>query len=193
MCFYFFYVNNHAFTRKSLYYDGVATFTPGPDLPNFIFGVVCLQNLNDEETLIVYRSAFIYNHNSNTFTRMSSQPGSGSDWEASSCGVTRDANGNAQYVVIGGGRYMEDHVQILDIAARTWSVGPSLPSHLKATVAVPYKRSFLLVGGRSNEAFTDEVLEFDSENMRWISRPERMPGATSHHFAAWISDEDANC
>ena len=118
------------FIKSSILFDGVSTFTRGPNLP-VRYTAGCVQNLNDEETLIVFQNAFIYNHNSKTFTRMSSKPRpSGSDWEASSCGVTRDANGKPQYVVIGGGRYMEDKVQVLDIATRTWGVGPSLPSRL---------------------------------------------------------------
>ena len=143
------------FIKSSILFDGVSTFTRGPDL-SVGFTAVCVQNLKDKETLILQQRPFGFNHNTQTFSSIASNT-IPSDWASSSCGVTRDANGNPQYVVIGGGRYMEDHVQILDIATPTWSIGPSLPSHLKATVVVTYKGSFLLVGGRSNEAFMVQI------------------------------------
>ena len=57
---------------------------------------------------------------------------------------------------------------------------------------VPFKRSFLLVGGYTSSN-TNQILQFDPDNFAWIKRPETLPTALGYAYVTMISDEAAGC
>ena len=78
------------------------------------------------------------------------------------------ANGAARYVVITGGRHVGTYVQILDLQTMSWRDGPRLPEAWMYAAVVPYRRTFLIVGGYSRSGYRNTIIEFDADHLSWI-------------------------
>ena len=123
--------------RKSLIFDGEAAFTPGPDLPTW-FNDGCVLKLNNDETFLVQKAAFIYNHRTENWTNLNIP--TSNDWGGTSCGLSLDRNGALEYAVLAGGWHALSKVYLFNIRTREWSRGASLPSSLYVASAVPFER-----------------------------------------------------
>ena len=184
-------------SRESIIFDGVSSMSPGPGLPeDFVAG--CIVNINIEETLIVQRNTFIYNHRTNEFTRNPTNPAWQSpartqDWSQTTCALSLDSIGSPKYVVMAGGWYAKQYVQIFNIVTKTWTNGVPLPTEYRGAAVVPFKRSFLIVGGGKVGTYSNKILEFDPDNLDWLERSETLPHGIAHSYATMISDEQAGC
>ena len=80
-----------------------------------------------------------------------------------------------RFIVLAGGNYFRDYVQLLDLSSMVWYDGPRMPVNLYGAATVPFKRSFLIVGGfvhdvisggRAYPKYSNEIYQFDAEGMR---------------------------
>ena len=92
-----------------------------------------------------------------------------------------------------GWNYLKS-TQILDLKSLQWTSGPDLPLIGAFGVAVPYKNTFLVVGGKdSGHAVQDTIFEFDPETGDWITRIEQMTLKRSLFAAFMVPDYAVNC
>jgi N-acetylneuraminic acid mutarotase len=71
--------------------------------------------------------------------------------------------------------------EIYDPVVNSWSVGPNLPEVIHRACAITYNNRLFLMGGqRADNAYLDQVLEFNSTSNQWITRSP-MPNVGSGH------------
>ena len=84
--------------------------------------------------------------------------------------------------------------EILDLDTMQWSAGPNLPGPRYDAASVPYKNTFLVVGGKDGgHAVQDTIFEFDPETGDWITRIEQMTLKRSLFAAFMVPDYAVNC
>ena len=81
----------------------------------------------------------------------------------------------------------------LDSIESGWIPVPDLPLNWAASSAVPFKDTFLVVGGVSENGQSNYIYEYDTVNNGWITRPERLTVARYQYTAFLIPDEVARC
>ena len=72
-------------------------------------------------------------------------------------------NGEQEIVVVGGttptfgtgNATVTDHVDVFSLETMTWRQGPSFPTPIAETNAVPFKDTFIVAGGNKGEATGD--------------------------------------
>lgn len=78
-----------------------------------------------------------------------------------------------------------------------WGNEADLPQALERGASVPFRNSFLVVGGFKNEGaeyYSDFIYEFDPDDSNaWITRTERLTVGRYNPAAFLISDVAANC
>ena len=79
-------------------------------------------------------------------------------------------------------------------SADQWTNGPNLPIGLRWGASVPFKDTFLIVGGLDiNSNQSPYIYEYDVRNEAWIMRDERLTTARDRFTAFLIPDEVARC
>ena len=58
---------------------------------------------------------------------------------------------------------------------------------------VPYRRTFLIVGGYSGSGYRNTIIEFDADHLSWTVRPERLTGDVHSPFATMVDDYMLDC
>ena len=115
------------------------------------------------------------------------------------CGVF-PSNGRP-HIVTGGGlrNYVDERNKtfIFDIDGDQpkWRPGPDYPFPVSKTSSVPFKDTFLVVGGfgiRSG-AFYNAIHEFDPLNEKWIRRPEKLAVGKRGVAPVMIGDNVFQC
>ena len=103
-------------------------------------------------------------------------------------------------LVVTGGWDGTAHItstELLDLDSMQWSNGPELPYGIFDAVAVPYKNTFLIVGGReasgNNNYYHNTILEFDAGTGDWITRSEQMSQERGIMAAFLVPDDAVNC
>lgn len=69
------------------------------------------------------------------------------------------SNGDREIVVVGGHDNttgITDYVDIFSLETMSWRQGPSFPTPISETNAVPFKETFIVAGGNKGEA-TDMI------------------------------------
>ena len=65
--------------------------------------------------------------------------------------------------------------EILNLNALTWSNGPAFDNSYSFMESVPYRDSFLLVGGRTGgESYLKTIHEYDASKEDWVLRSESL-------------------
>ena len=137
-----------------------------------------------EDTDVYERRAYILDLETKEWTFVGNMA---SDRYAHSCGVIQ----NPLRVVVVGGFSNDDRIgfsrttEVYDPATGEWSLGPKTPdgNTMVGSSAVQYKDTFLQLGGRITGE-TYRIYEFDTENMDWVRRKERL-GKSRSYFAAF--------
>ena len=80
----------------------------------------------------------------------------------------------------------------------SWENGPALPETdetiLFEAASVPYKDSFLVVGGNTDgEGYSDKIYEFDAARREFVMRQESLALARAHHVAVAVTDREFAC
>ena len=82
------------------------------------------------------------------------------------CGPVRNQEGGPVEKVVAAGGFGGDGLvsttDIYDVDSNMWSKGTPLPVPLAFTAVVPYKTTFLVVGGETNDTFSDKVFLYDT-------------------------------
>ena len=81
----------------------------------------------------------------------------------------------------------------LDLATLTWSPGPDLPNPIAFGESVPFRNSFLIVGGSKGYRYFDVIYEYNPENKDWMQRPQRLKKERISFTAFLIPDDVAGC
>ena len=105
-------------------------------------------------------------------------------------GVTRSA-GQPKQETIGS------PVEIFNFANKTWRNGTALPRNIEEPVLVPYKKTFLIVGGMllggARREVTKAIYEYDIANEKWIVRNETLPRDAMLTTGFLIGDTLSGC
>ena len=98
-------------------------------------------------------------------------------------------------LVVTGTPYVST-TEILDLDTLQWTDGPGLPFPWAYTASVPYKNTFLVIGGlgtHSGTVYSTDIYEFDPVNMNWITRSETLTQGRHSHAAFLVPDDVVNC
>ena len=111
--------------------------------------------------------------------------------------MVEDRFGRPKIVVAGGeigGSYHKTS-EILDLQTLEWSSGPDLPVGLAAGGSVPYKKTFLIVGGdiQPENMNSNVIYEYDGILDAWITWDEVLATARQNLAAFLVPDEAVNC
>ena len=163
-------------------------FNDGPDLPEGDVGYPCSTQVTDDITFYGNEYGYLYDGRLGYFDPID-MPNSA---YGASCGAATLQDGT-RIIVVAGGDPPNAGVQIYNMDTMQWTTdGPRLPSPLKYGLTVPYGNSFLVVGGRDGLSETDDldtILEFDPNNMAWITRPESLERPRAFHFVTTVDKE----
>ena len=99
-------------------------------------------------------------------------------------------NGKKKLMVTAGGT--DALTNILDLDTLEWKTGLDLPNAAIHAASVPYKNTFLVVGGNDG-GFLDTIYEFHPETEVWITRSETLMTARHAHTAFLVPDSAVNC
>ena len=69
-----------------------------------------------------------------------------------------------------------------------WRFGPNLPVALSGGTVVPYRHSFMILGGQNATGNVRDILEYDSVNEEWIRREEQLFMARQGGMAIRVPD-----
>ena len=170
--------------------------TEGIDLP-YRTAFHCLVRLDDTRLFLAggfsedpdkyEKRAFILDLETDTWTLVGEMK---YDRYAHSCGVIQNP---LRVVVVGGFSHTNSRIdytrttEIFEVDAESWSEGPSTPDGnvMVGSQAVQYKDTFLQVGGRITGE-TYRIYQFDSANLDWVRRKERLSKSRSYHAAFQI-------
>ena len=100
---------------------------------------------------------------------------------------------SSKIIVAGGSSVSSSEVIDLNDIASGWSFTGSLPQSLGYGASVPFKDSFLIVGGFTGAQRSVHVYEFDVFADSWITRDERMATDRQVLTAFLIPDNIARC
>ena len=84
---------------------------------------------------------------------------------------------------------------LLDLDTMVWSNGPNLPMAINMALAVPYKDSFIIVGGVTPGGSNAQhnIFEFNVNTESFDFRGESIQISRYHHWAFLVPDEAVNC
>ena len=95
--------------------------------------------------------------------------------EGAACGVVTLSDGTKEIVVAGGKN--QATTEIYSIATNTWRPSDNLPTSTERMSSVPYKTSFVAIGGRVGGSRIDSVLYFDPVLHTWETLPVTLQSA----------------
>ena len=107
-------------------------------------------------------------------------------------------NDGSKKIVISGGMIpggqisLKTYLMDLD-ALDTWTDGPNLPQARFAGAVVPFRNTFLIVGGGRNAFYYDDILEYDVDDHVWITRPETLDLGRNGPTAFLVPDSAVDC
>lgn len=113
-------------------------------------------------------------------------------------GLTKYPNGDMKVLVAGGfsdSTSFLTSVEVLNVKDSTagWTEGTDLPVGIQIGASVPFKNTFLIVGGGFDGGYSDLIYEYEAETDKWITRQERLNKGREKIAAFWIPDEIARC
>ena len=114
----------------------------------------------------------------------------------SNSGLATFANGTQVLIVAGGYNGNElSSTEILNLdSVDQWSNGPNLPIGLREGSSVPFKDTFLIIGGYDfNDDSSPNIYEYDVRNEAWITREEKLTTPRRLFAAFLIPEEVARC
>ena len=117
-------------------------------------------------------TTYIYDRDADSWTQMANMLIGRDDH---SCGVVEMFG--VKEVVVAGGDFEDAPTtsEVYSVATNTWRQIEDLPHGIYYAASVPFRESFLIVGGyRSGVGHLDTIYEFDVENESWILRDEKM-------------------
>ena len=97
--------------------------------------------------------------------------------------------------MVAGGDYAGPSVEFLDLDTLTWAPKQSLPHDLRLADSVPYKDSFLIVGGDEDYDTNDEldtILYYNPTLDEWENLGQ-LSVARSRNAAFMVPDSYAGC
>ena len=185
---------------KSFVYDKNKGFMPGFPFPYYPVQRGCVLQLSEEEYFFQSNPTYIINTRANTkadFLNWRPPTGAPGKFHGTQCGLVRDITGKAKSIVSAGGRSVGTLTQVLDLDTMTWSDGPRLPRNVAFATVLPYKRSFLIIGGWAGhyreDGYSNEILELDPNKFDWVVRPEILANRVAVPFATLVNDNLMEC
>ena len=108
------------------------------------------------------------------------------------CGLATNKDGKQEVIIAGGdtstGR--TDSVEVYSIEDNRWMAGNSLPVALYYMASVPFRNSFLVVGGYSStEGFSSRIYMYNGEDGTWTKQPISLQKARYQHTAILVSSD----
>ena len=110
-------------------------------------------------------------------------------------GLVTYTNGLKKVVVAGGwGGQNIQSTEILNLETLEWESGPDLPNVMASSgESVPFRNSFLIVGGYKGKNYLDMIYEFDLDTDNWKLKPQRLKKGRLFFTAFLIPDDIAGC
>ena len=109
------------------------------------------------------------------------------------------SNGRKKLIVTGGdsdpssSTTFISSTEILDLTTMQWTWGVSLPNPFVAATSVPYKNTFLVVGGSYTTGVDyNTIYEYDPNTDNWFTRAETLTAGRSYAAAFLVPDEAVN-
>lgn len=176
---------------------GSKTFQQGPMLPAAV-NEHCILRINETHHFLAYgteaatRDSWLFEFASRTWHAL--PPTARYRNGRSVCGYAeRRGFGGAdaaptREVVLGGGAaesFAERASEILDLDSLTWRQGPPLPERMSSALAVPWRKSFVILGG------PNEIYEYVEE--LWWKREEKLRRKKPSYGAVLVQVPDHVC
>lgn len=106
-------------------------------------------------------------------------------------GVVTYPDGTEGILVAGGTGLRKTY--FLDLDTLTWHAKRDLPTDIEFGMSVPFKDSFLLVGGTGSQGIRDTIYYYDSSANQWDLMSPKMDHKRETFAAFLVPDEYANC
>ena len=105
-------------------------------------------------------------------------------------------NGHKKLVVAGGLNADWNALsssEELNLESLQWSSGPDLPLPIAFGESVPFRNSFLIVGGSHGYKFSEAIFGYNAESNGWLRMPQQLKKRRSSFAAFLIPDHVAEC
>ena len=106
-------------------------------------------------------------------------------------------DGKKKLVVTGGhetvGDTYHNSTQILDLETLEWAPATDLPYTIAYGSSVPFKDTFLVVGGEDDVNYQTAIYQFDLTTNGWITRDEQLVTGRRLFASFLVPDNAVNC
>ena len=143
----------------------------------------------DGSSYVVSEKTYIYSDYDNVWNEVADMI---NPRERLMCAAVAAGDGNQQEVITAGGANAlgdtSDVVEIYSVNSGTWRTANPLPSPIMEATAVPFRGSFLIVGGVvSGGSLSDLIYRYDVGSDSWELADTRLPAAASGVAAAMVN------
>lgn len=177
-------------TASEVYFNG--SIVPGPTMPE-TFSFACIARIDDARTFVAStnnRNGYIYDWSTGSFKTYPNLLLAKSAYQ-SKCGLATVPFSGRKFIAVVGGDDYGKKVQDIELAADMKSFGGvDLTDTFEFATVVPYKNTFLLVGGGTDRTKIGEYYPAEAEV---DPRPERLAHEVGLSFAAFVGEGQVTC